>query len=203
MSAVPNDTEECAMRSFRAALPAAMLISMNLHAAAAPALSQVAGRYTIQPSSNIAFSVSQVGGGGIAGRFPQFSGTFVLHPQHVADSRVVFTLEPGSVVTGEPRVENFLRSEAVFDAAEYPRITFRSIRVVPIDADSARIEGILSARGKSRQETFTATLMAHDGSDVAFHVTGRVLRSPYGMDVGTPIYSNVVVFDMVLRGSRS
>jgi polyisoprenoid-binding protein YceI len=29
-----------------------------------------------------------------------------------------------------------------------------------------------------------------------------VLRSPYGMDVGTPIYSNVVRFDMELKARR-
>jgi hypothetical protein len=29
-----------------------------------------------------------------------------------------------------------------------------------------------------------------------------VLRAPYGMDVGTPIYSNVVQFDMELKGKR-
>ncbi|TIQ53780.1 MAG: polyisoprenoid-binding protein, partial [Mesorhizobium sp.] len=28
------------------------------------------------------------------------------------------------------------------------------------------------------------------------------LRSRYGMDVGTPIYSNVVDFDMTLTGRR-
>ena len=29
------------------------------------------------------------------------------------------------------------------------------------------------------------------------------MRSRYGMDVGTPIYSNVVLFDMIIRGQRS
>ncbi len=29
------------------------------------------------------------------------------------------------------------------------------------------------------------------------------MRSRYGMDVGTPIYSNVVQFDMTIRGQRS
>ncbi|RWB26073.1 MAG: polyisoprenoid-binding protein, partial [Mesorhizobium sp.] len=37
---------------------------------------------------------------------------------------------------------------------------------------------------------------------IRFHVTGQVLRSRYGMDVGTPIYSNVVDFDMTLTGRR-
>ncbi|HET7412768.1 MAG TPA: YceI family protein, partial [Pararhizobium sp.] len=120
----------------------------------------------------------------------------------IARSRVVFTLRPASVVTDEPRVENFLRSVAVFDAAAYPVITFRSIKVVPTGDNSATIDGILSARGKTHEETFTATLISHDGRRAAFHVVGDVLRSPYGMDVGTPIYSNVVKFDMTVRGRR-
>ncbi|MFA6157909.1 MAG: polyisoprenoid-binding protein, partial [Mesorhizobium sp.] len=40
------------------------------------------------------------------------------------------------------------------------------------------------------------------GGTIKFHVTGRVLRSRYGMDVGTPIYSNIVDFDMTLTGKR-
>ena len=40
------------------------------------------------------------------------------------------------------------------------------------------------------------------GSSISFHVTGKVFRSPYGMDAGTPIYSNVVQFDMMLKARR-
>lgn len=101
------------------------------------------------------------------------------------------------------RVEDFLRSSAVFDSAEYPAITFRSIRVMPTGADTARIDGILSARGTSHEESFKATLVRHVGRDVVFHVVGDVFRSRYGMDIGTPIYSNVAHFDMVVQGHRS
>jgi polyisoprenoid-binding protein YceI len=45
-------------------------------------------------------------------------------------------------------------------------------------------------------------MVGHDEKTVTFHVTGKVLRSPYGMDVGTPIYSNVVDFDMNLLGAK-
>ncbi len=169
----------------------------------ADALSDVAGRYEIEHSSNISFSVSQITGGAITGSFEQFSGTFLLNPSDVSRSRVVFTLRPASVVSGQARVENFLRSSAVFDSTDYPAITFRSIRVVPISTETARIDGILSARGNSHEETFKATLVRHRGRDIVFRVVGDVFRSRYGMDVGTPIYSNVAHFDMVVRGHRS
>lgn len=46
------------------------------------------------------------------------------------------------------------------------------------------------------------TLANRQGSHIAFNVSGRIYRSRYGMDVGTPIYSNVVQFDMVIDGKR-
>lgn len=184
-----------------AAASAAFVMTLG-PAWAAGDLSAVAGRYDISPASTIRFSVAQVGGGGLTGSFPMFDGAFDLHPSDVSRSRVLIRLRPAAVVTGQPRSEAFLRSPAVFDVPDFPLITFRSIRVVPDGADSAVIDGMLTARGVSHEERFTATLLRRDGGRVAFHVTGKVLRSPYGMDVGTPIYSNVVSFDMTLVGKR-
>jgi polyisoprenoid-binding protein YceI len=186
---------------FKTSLTAALLLATAI-SARPDALSSLHGRYVITPSSRIAFSVAQVGGGGIAGTFSHFSGTFDLRPGNVASSSVSFSLQPASVRTGEPRVENFLRSSAVFDAAAYPVITFHSTGIRPEGGNRAIVEGALTARGISRRETFKATLIGRRGRTVAFHVVGDILRSPYGMDVGTPIYSNIAHFDMVLRGER-
>ncbi|MHA6642322.1 YceI family protein [Mesorhizobium sp. A623] len=170
--------------------------------AQADTLSTLHGRYVIDPSSRIAFSVAQIGGGGIDGVFSRFSGTFDLHPDDIARSSVKFSLQPESVATGQPRVEDFLRSSAVFDVAAYPVIAFRSTAIHQQGSDHAVIEGMLTARGITRRETFEATLIRQQGRMVAFHVVGDMMRSPYGMDVGTPIYSNIARFDMVLNGMR-
>lgn len=169
---------------------------------AAATLDQITGRYEIDPSSQISFSVDQVGGGGFAGRFPQFSGRIELVARMPERSKVTFRIMPASVATGESRIDHFLRSDAVFDAARHPVITFASTRVRLLDARRAIIEGVLSARGRSRTETFTATMVETSGRNVTFHVVGNVLRSPYGMDVGTPIYSNIVRFDMTIRAHQ-
>jgi polyisoprenoid-binding protein YceI len=96
-------------------LTVALLLATAI-SARSDTLSSLHGQYLIAPSSRIAFSVAQVGGGGIAGTFSHFSGTFDLHPDDIAGSSVPFSLQPASVKTAEPRVENFLRSSAVFDA---------------------------------------------------------------------------------------
>ncbi len=184
----------------------AFLIALAVMASPFPVLAETltvsAGHYSIEPTSNIAFTVDQVAGSGIKGSFSQFSGSFDLDPKNLSRSAVSFTLKPASVQASQRRVTDFLRSSAVFDVAEYPTITFRSTRVTQTGPNTARIDGVLTARGKTRSETFLASLADHDARSVAFKVTGDVLRSPYGMDVGTPIYSNVVRFDMMLRAHK-
>lgn len=170
--------------------------------ASADALSEAAGSYRIDASSSINFKVDQVGGGGIKGSFGSYSGSFKIDGNNVSKSNVTITLVSKSVKANQARITDFLRSDAVFDVTNYPEITFRSTSVTKTGDDGARIDGVLTARGKSRKAQFAATVGKRNGKAISFRVTGSIYRSPYGMDVGTPIYSNVVQFDMMLNGTR-
>jgi polyisoprenoid-binding protein YceI len=180
----------------------ALALAASPQAVSAEAFTVSAGHYRIEQSSLIAFTVGQMAGSGIAGSFSRFSGSFDLDPKNLSKSSVTFTLKPASVSASQQRITDFLRSSAVFDVENHPLITFRSTRVIQTGPDTARIEGVLTARGKARNETFLASLTGHDATSVAFKITGDVMRTPYGMGVGTPIYSNVVRFDMTLRGHK-
>jgi polyisoprenoid-binding protein YceI len=181
---------------------AAAAILFATAGARADALTESAGKYQVQPSSQVNFAVAQVGGGGIKGAFGTFSGWFSLSAKGIGQSRVEFTLMPESVATKDRRIANFLRSSAVFDAANFPQVLFKSTKVTQLSETSARIDGALTARGITKPVSFEASLGKRDGRFISFHVTGNVRRSPFGMDVGTPIYSNDVQFDMVLDGKR-
>lgn len=185
-----------------AALLIASLPEIGRSAVEVPSLAEAAGRYAITPGSSIAFSVDQVGGGGIKGKFRKFSGTFNLKAGDLSHSMVNFELKPGSVSTGQDRIDAFLRSGAVFDSDHFDTISFRSNSVEQTGPDSARITGTLTAKGHSMSESFDVKLTAWTGRKIAFDVSGRIFRSRYAMDVGTPIYSNVVQFDMMIEGLR-
>lgn len=175
----------------------------SLALATAPDLVDAAGNYGITPASRIHFSVAQVGGGsGIVGDFGRFSGSFRIDRNDIDRSSVEFTLYPESVKTGERRIEDFLKSSAVFDTSNYSTVTFRSTTVKQTGPDTAAVEGTLTARGKSRKERFSVTLVDWNRGTIAFNIRGSIHRSPYGMDVGTPIYSNLVEFDMNIKGQR-
>ncbi len=98
----------------------AALLALAPMTTRADTLSEVAGRYNIQPSSRVGFTVSQVGGGGITGNFKKFSGVFSLNNSDISRSTINVTLYPESVSTGQARVESFLRFDAVFDFYEFP-----------------------------------------------------------------------------------
>lgn len=174
----------------------------SLSQAKAPTLDDAAGRYDIDGSSQINFKVGQVGGGGISGKFTKFSGTFQLDRGDIEKSVVEFALFPETVQTGEPRIENFLRSTAVFDTAAYPKIVFRSTRITRTGEDTAQIEGNLTAKGTTRTEHFDATLTKWNRRVIGFHIQGGVFRTRYDMSVGIPIYSNIVEFDMMVNGQK-
>lgn len=170
---------------------------------AAVALGDAAGSYTISPTgSSIRFSIGKAGGGGLDGAFGRFKGSIRIDNSDIGRSRVNLTIFPESVGTGQSRVDAFLRSDAVFDAANSPEIQFSSTSVKRTGETTALVTGRLTARGKTFPEKFTAELGGLKGGTIRFRVTGKVLRSRYGMDVGTPIYSNVVNFDMTLTGKR-
>ncbi|WP_159586796.1 YceI family protein [Chelativorans xinjiangense] len=187
----------------RIAIVAVLLVLAAPLRAAVPSLSEVAGRYAVVASgSRLAFTVTAVGGPGIRGRFARFDGTIDIPADSVDRARVTITIYPDSVTTGQKRIDDFLKSDAVFDTANEQAIIFRSTRVRRTGEDTATIEGNLTARGRTFEETFHVRLAEAQGGNLHFHVQGKVFRSRYGMDVGTPIYSNVVDFDMDLASRR-
>ena len=172
-------------------------------AAQAVALSDAAGRYAISPSgSTIRFAIGKIGGGGLNGAFGSFKGTIRIDGGDIGHSKVDITIFPASVGTGEGRVDAFLKSDAVFDVANSHEISFRSTSVQRTGDNSAMITGQLTARGRTNSEKFEAELQRMAGGQIRFHVSGKVFRSRYQMDVGTPIYSNIVAFDMEFTGHR-
>ena len=189
-------------RFMATALTALVCLMFSQPAAGAVSLGDAAGRYAIDGNSSIRFSIANAAGGALKGRFARFKGSIRIDDRDAGRSSVDITIYPASVMTGQGRVDSFLRSDAVFDAANASEIRFRSTSVRRSGAASATIEGQLAARGRNGTEKFTAELVALKGGRILFHVVGKVLRSRYGMDVGTPIYSNVVDFDMTLSGHR-
>ena len=181
-------------------LSVAVLLALPV-GAWADAFAEAVGRYRVQSASTIHFSVAQAGGQAVEGTFDKFQGAFELN-RDIRRSKVDISIDAASVQAVDPRVENFIKSEAVFDAANFPSIRFVSTSVARTGDKSATVEGQLTAKGRTRPSRFYVTLLQQSKGMLKFHVTGKLSRALFGMDVGTPIYSNMVQFDMTFVGRR-
>ncbi len=172
-------------------------------AASGQVLTRASGKYIIdQSASRIGFFIAQIGGGGIRGSFGEFSGRFEINSRNLSKSRVEIEIDPASVSTGTRRVEEFIRGKAVLNAKRNPVVWFKSTRVTQTGLNTALLEGVLKARGREKPAEFTIEFVKKRGRAIEFHVTGNIRRTPYDMQIGVPIFSNIVRFDMSLTGTR-
>ncbi len=149
-----------------------------------------------------AFRVGQMGGGGVSGTSPALRARSNSMPSSSAPRWI----SPSTPATFRPAI----RVSAISSAPRRSS-TPRSIRRSPSARPevtrtgdmTARIEGRLSARGSHAPSVSTSPFDGRDGDVIRFRVTGKMSRALFGMEIGTPIYSNMFEFDMALVGRRS
>ena len=92
----------------------------------------------------------------VSGWFSDFEGTVLSGPDDFNDSRIRLAIYTNSVNTGNEERDTHLRSPDFFDATKFPVIGFHSTSVVQTGAE-LEVNGIISIRDISREQSFTAT----------------------------------------------
>src|ERR1700726_1744851 len=113
------------------------------------------GSWRVSEESQIGFAVRSLGRT-VNGRFGSFSGRVV----HGTGDGVMASgsVEVASIDTGIAKRDDHLRSADFFDAANHPRITFSSRRIIP-DGDSYDIPGTLTIKGVSHDVSLIGRLL--------------------------------------------
>jgi polyisoprenoid-binding protein YceI len=129
--------------------------------AAALALPASAGTttYQIDPRhSSAGFGVTHLMISTVRGEFHGVTGTVVVDDSDVSKSSVNVTIDATTVDTREPDRDKHLKSEAFFDVAKYPAITFQSTKVERNNDGTLKVTGDLTIRGVTKAAILTATL---------------------------------------------
>ena len=119
--------------------------------------------------SLVEFSIRHMMVSNVKGRFTGLSGTIVDAEGDPKRSSVKAAIDVTTLITGDPKRDEHLRSPDFFDAAKYPLITFESQRIAG-SRESFTIIGDLTIHGQTREVTL----------DVTFNGTGT---TPYGKTV--------------------
>lgn len=100
--------------------------------------------------SSINFWVRHMMVSKVHGRFTKWAGTIELDETEPAKSRVEVTIDASSIDTKEPQRDDHLRSPDFLKVEKFPKIVFKSTRVVAAEDKRIQVDADLTIRGKTR-----------------------------------------------------
>jgi polyisoprenoid-binding protein YceI len=114
--------------------------------------------YQIDPRhSNAEFGVTHLMISTVRGEFHGVTGTIVVDDENIANSSVNVTIDATTVDTREPDRDKHLKSDAFFDVAKYPTMTFKSTSVEKNADGTLKITGELTIRGVTHTVVLNST----------------------------------------------
>jgi polyisoprenoid-binding protein YceI len=105
-------------------------------------------RWEIARSSQINFTVRHLLISKVHGRFSRWSGTVLVPDGDWGRATVDVVIDASSIDTGIAKRDIDLRSANFLDVERYPDITFRTLYVTALQADSLQIVGELTMKGR-------------------------------------------------------
>jgi len=183
--------------------------------AAVPCAAAAADSYTLDPYHTYPnFSIDHLGVSTIFGRFNRTSGKFTIDRAAKTGS-VDIAVDTASVDTGDgdkgsrPRSrDEHLRSADFFNAAEFPKMTFKSTTVYfSVDTPST-IDGQLTMLGVTKPlkltlERFKCTPASSTAKErCGGNATGKIKRSDFGMKTGVPAIGDEIALNISFAGFK-
>jgi polyisoprenoid-binding protein YceI len=145
------------------------------------------GSWRISGESRIGFTVRSLGRP-VRGRFRSFRGRLV----HGAGDGVMASgsVEVASIDTGNAKRDDHLRSADFFDAANHPRITFASRRIIA-EGHGYDIPGMLTMKGVSKDVSLVGRRIAPEPGDqrgtIRIVAEATINRHDFGVTAPTRI----------------
>lgn len=165
-----------------------------------------ANTWKIVPSeSSIHFTAIQ-NNAPVTGEFKVFTGDIQFDPTKLESSRIMITVDLGSVNTSYKDVADALKSADWFDIKAFPQAVFKADKFKKISDKEYTADGSLTIRDKTAPVTVNFTLDEY--SSTKTHVTGNAMIKRTAFDVGKGDWANTdsvkddVKVDFVIGASR-
>jgi polyisoprenoid-binding protein YceI len=190
-------------------LAAAVIAAVPLAAVAAP------DTFTLDPThTSVLFAIDHLGLSTVHGRFDKFAGKFTID-RAAKKGDVELTVDTASVDTNDNDKgsrqrsrDEHLRSADFFNAAEFPKMTYKSTNVVFTGDNPTTVEGNLTLLGVTKPVSLkvdrfkcnaaTATAKERCGGDAS----GKLKRSDFGMSRGVPQLGDELALTISFEGNK-
>lgn len=148
-----------------------------------------ASEWTIDPSHTTAqFSVRHLMVTDVKGTFSKVSGTIDLNEKDPTKSVVDVVIDANSIDTRDAKRDEHLKSADFFDAANHPKITFKSTQIKKVGKDKYKVTGDLTMRGVTKPVTLdvvgpTPPIKNPWGMTVrGVNASGKLNRKDFGLN---------------------
>ena len=143
--------------------------------------------YTVDTvHSSLVFKIRHAGLANFYGRFNDFTGEIHFDQDEPANSRMSFTVQTGSVDTGNSNRDAHLRNADFFNSRQYPTITFTSTGIKQAGENEYEVTGDLTLQGETRpitaRLTDVTTGKVRENDALGFEATFSIKRSDFGMN---------------------
>jgi len=177
----------------RLALAAALVLSLAAPAALAqtanpdPAAVQ-AGTFKLDTAhSKITWSLNHFGFSTYYGQFSHVEGTMKLDPKDLGATSLDVTVDPASIGTFNPALDNHLKSKDFLDVGQFATATFHATKVTRTGDRTADIAGDLTLHGVTKPVVVQArfNMGGRNPADPTYRLgfagTAKLTRSDFGI----------------------
>jgi len=147
--------------------------------------------------TSVTFQYTHFGFSHPTGKFMNAVGTVTLDEATPANSSVDVSFAIDGVNTGVAALDTHLKSADFFDAAKFPTATFKSTKVEPTSATTAKVTGDLTLHGVTKPVTLDVTLNQKAPNmmkkvTAGFTAKGTINRSDFGISTYVPAVSDQI-----------
>ncbi|MEL7483204.1 MAG: YceI family protein [Planctomycetota bacterium] len=143
--------------------------------------------------SSVVFRVGYMGVSNFYGRFNEVSGSYMLDFDNPSQSSIDITIDTASIDTANEGRDKHLRGPDFFSAKEFPTVSFTGTSFEAVDADTIRVTGDMSVRGRTQEVTVDIDWIGdrpdprggyRSGIDTTLTINRSDFGVSYGVDVG-------------------
>ena len=142
--------------------------------------------WNIDPThSSIGFTVRHMVVAKVHGRFTRYEGRLFMNGE-LAKAQAEVKIDAASIDTQVEARDNHLRSPDFFDVGAFPRVIFRSRRVVPVGGERYQVVGDLTLKDITREVVLEAEFLGRMtdpfGTErLAFSARTSIERKDFGL----------------------
>ena len=145
-------------------------------------------KWTIdQAHSEIDFKVRHIMISNVKGSFKTFDANIYTTLKDFSTAEIDFWIDASSIVTGDAKRDEHLKSLDFFDVQNFKKITFTSISIGVIDAEgNHEMWGYLTIKGITKKVKFNVQFggIVNDpwkNEKTGFTITGKINRTDWGL----------------------